>query len=122
MLVVAEAARRGMPSPATTSTARLTTRAATDPAAAELLRDYAANIALGIVNIQHSLGLELFILHGELVAGGELFRAEIECQVRQLAFTHPGGPVRVQFAEADDYSTVRGAAAIVLSRSMALGF
>jgi hypothetical protein len=56
------------------------------------------------------------------VAGGEPLRAEIETQVRKRAFSHPGGPVRIMFAEVDDYSTVRGAAAIVLSRSMALGF
>jgi predicted NBD/HSP70 family sugar kinase len=118
----AEAARRGMPDAATLSTARLAALAPTDSIAAELLRAYAANIALGIVNIQHSLGLELFILHGDPVAAGESFRAEIESQVRRRAFTHPGGPVRVLFADADDYSTMRGAAAIVLSRSMALGF
>jgi hypothetical protein len=43
------------------------------------------------------------------------FRAEIEAQVR-AGFTHPGGlRPRILFADADDYSTVRGAAAIVLS-------
>jgi len=118
----AEAARRGMTDPATMGSARLAALAPTDPVAADVLREYAANIALGIVNIQHGLGLDLFILHGDPVAAGETFRAEIESEVRKRAFTHPGGPVRIQFADVEDYSTVRGAAAMVLSRSMALGF
>lgn len=118
----AEAARREMSGSATMSPGGLAARSASDPVAAALLREYAANIALGIVNIQHSLGLELFILHGDLVAAGESFRSEIETRVREKAFAHPGGPIRIQFADADDYATVRGAAAMVLSRSMALGY
>jgi predicted NBD/HSP70 family sugar kinase len=118
----AEAARRGMPDSRTMSAGGLAARSASDPVAAAVLREYAANIALGIVNIQHSLGLELFILHGDLVVTAEPFRAEIESRVRERAFDHPGGPIRIQFAEADDYAAVRGAAAMVLSRSMALGY
>jgi predicted NBD/HSP70 family sugar kinase len=118
----AEAARRGLPGAATVDIATLAALAPSDRVAADLLREYAANLALGLVNVQHSLGLELFILHGDPVAGGEALRVEIETQMRKRAFTHPGGPVRIVFAEVDDYATVRGAAAIVLSRSMALGF
>jgi predicted NBD/HSP70 family sugar kinase len=118
----AEAARRGMPDAATIGVARLAASAPTDPDAAELLDEYAENVALGLVNLQHTLGLELFILHGDPVAGGEPLRCEIEKHVRKKAFAHPGGPVRIVFADTDDYATVRGAAAIVLSRSMALGF
>jgi predicted NBD/HSP70 family sugar kinase len=118
----AEAARRGMAEATTIGVARLAALAPTDPVAAELLNEYAENVALGLVNLQHALGLELFILHGDPVAGGEPLRATIENHVRKQAFRHPGGPVRIVFADTDDYATVRGAAAIVLSRSMALGF
>ncbi len=118
----AEAARREMPDPGTMSVARLAALAPNNSAAADLLREYASNIALGIVNIQHSLGLELFILHGDLVAAGDPFRTQIENQVHRRVFAHPGGPVRIRFAAADDYATVRGAAAMILSRSMALGY
>jgi predicted NBD/HSP70 family sugar kinase len=118
----AEAERRGLPDAATIGVARLAGLATTDPAAAELLDEYAENVALGLVNLQHTLGLELFILHGDPVAGGEPLRSAIEKHVRKQAFAHPGGPVRIVFADTDDYATVRGAAAIVLSRSMALGF
>jgi len=120
--VRAEAARRGRAGAATASVARLAAAARDDPDAADLLAGYAANLALGLVNLQHTLGLELFILHGDPVSGGEPLRVEIERQVRARAFAHPGGPARIRFAETDDYATVRGAAAIVLSRSMALGF
>jgi predicted NBD/HSP70 family sugar kinase len=118
----AEAARRGMAGARTMGTAQLAALAPADPMAAGLLTEYAANIALGIVNLQHTLDLELFILHGDPVAAGEPLRAEIEAQVQQRVFARPGGPVRIAFAEADDYATVQGAAAIVLSRSMSLGF
>jgi predicted NBD/HSP70 family sugar kinase len=118
----AEATRRGRADAARMSVARLAALAPADPVAAQMLDEYAANVALGLVNLQHALGLELFILHGELVAGGEPLRQAIENRVRKRAFAHPGGPARIAFAEPDDYATVRGAAAVVLSRSMALGF
>ncbi len=118
----AEAARRGLDGAKTISAARLAAVAATDPVAAELLREYALNIGIGIANIQQSLGMGLVIVHGDPVGGGEPFRAEVEKQVRRRAFDHPGGPVRIVFAEADDYATLRGAAVSVLFRSMHVAF
>jgi predicted NBD/HSP70 family sugar kinase len=118
----AEVARRDDLDPKIGSAARLAALARTDAAAAAVLAEYAANIALGLANIQQSLGLGLFIVHGDLVAGGESFRKAIETQVRERAFAHPGGPPRIVFADTDDYATLRGAAAIVLSRSMQVAF
>ena len=87
-----------------------------------LLEDYAANIGVGIANLQQILGIGLFIVHGEPVGGGEALRSSIENHVRRQAFAHPGGEPRVVFADLDDYATLRGAASIVLSRSLDVAF
>jgi predicted NBD/HSP70 family sugar kinase len=118
----AAAAARAMADPATITTARLAQAAASDPASAALLTEYAANIGIGIANIQQSLGVGLTIVHGDPVGGGEDFRVQIENQVRRRAFAHPGGPVRIVFADQDDYATLRGAAVSVLFRSMHVAF
>jgi len=103
-------------------TAWLAGRAQADPIAADLLAEYAQNISIGIANIQQTLGLGLFIVHGDPVGGGEPFRAAIENHVQNRAFDHPGSPVRVVFAEPQDYATLRGAAISVLFRSMHVAF
>jgi hypothetical protein len=41
---------------------------------------------------------------------------------RRQAFSHPGGEPHVVFADPDDYATLRGAASIVLSRSLDVAF
>jgi predicted NBD/HSP70 family sugar kinase len=117
-----EAALRGLPQPKTMGAVRLSALAPQNPAAAALLEDYAANIAVGIANLQQILGIGLFIVHGEPVGGGEALRSSIENHVRRQAFPHPGGEPRVVFADPDDYATLRGAASIVLSRSLDVAF
>jgi len=117
-----EAAARGLARPKKVTAASLVAGASTSPAAAELVALYASNIAVGLLNIQQTLGLGLFIIHGDPVGGGDDFRSLIEAEVRRRAFTHPGGSPRVLFADLDDYATVRGAAGIVLSRSLHLAF
>ena len=42
--------------------------------------------------------------------------------MRRQAFAHPGGEPRVVFADPDDFATLRGAASIVLSRSLDVAF
>lgn len=116
----AEATARGLPS--SIGTAQLAVLARTDPSAAELLAEYAVNIGIGIANIQQTLGLGLFIVHGDPVGGGEPLRTAIESHVRKRAFEHPGGQIRIVFAETDDYATLRGAAVSVLFRSMHVAF
>lgn len=106
----------------TTCVAGLTELAESNPAAAELLAEYAVNIGTGIANIQQTLGVGLFIVHGDPVGGGEPLRAAIESHVRKRAFEHPGGLVRIVFAESDDYATLRGAAVSVLFRAMQVAF
>ncbi|MBB4684230.1 ROK family protein [Amycolatopsis jiangsuensis] len=88
--------------------------AAGDP----LLDEYAANIALGLVNIQQLFAPGLFVLHGEAADGGERFRARIEQRLREDSSWATGArppEVVVHPGPADDVALL-GGAGLVLSR------
>ncbi|WP_326953886.1 ROK family protein [Amycolatopsis sp. NBC_01286] len=102
----AEAERRGLG-------ARTVRELAGDP----LLDEYAANIALGLVNIQQLFAPGLFVLHGEAAEGGERFRARIEQRLREdssWALTAEPPTVVVNPGPADDVALL-GGAGLVLS-------
>lgn len=103
----AEARRRGLAG----STVR---ELAGDP----LLDEYAANIALGLVNIQQLFAPGLFILHGEAGEGGEPFRARIEERLREdSSWATTAEPPRVLVSDnAVDDIALLGGAGLVLSR------
>lgn len=118
-----QAAReRGLPDPDAVSAAALSSAAASDPVAATLLEDYARNISYGIANLQQTLGIGLFIIHGDPAGGDERFRKMIEDQTRKRSFSHPGGDPVVVLADTDDFATLRGAGSIVLARSLHIQF
>ncbi len=117
-----EAATRGLPRSRTVDAAWLADLAPRDPVAAGLLAEYTENVALGVANLQQVLGIGLFILHGDPAGAGEPFRAAVEVEARSRAFAHPGGPTRVLLGTADDVATLRGAAALVLSRTLHVSF
>jgi glucokinase len=102
----AEAERRGLG-------ARTVRELAGDP----LLDEYAANIALGLVNIQQIFAPGLFVLHGEAAEGGERFRARIEQRLREdSSWARAAEPpaVVVSPGPADDVALL-GGAGLVLS-------
>ncbi len=82
--------------------------------AIELLGTYAANLAVGLSNLRQILATEDFILHGDVVGGGELFRVAIE----QATTTRSLGAVRVAFTELGDHATLLGAVGVVLSEHL----
>ncbi|MEU8698131.1 ROK family protein [Streptomyces sp. NPDC048680] len=84
--------------------------------AAEVVREYAHNLALGLVNVQQLFAPGLFILHGEAREGGEPFRAEVERRLRVAgAPTGAEEPrVLVSTAAVDDVALL-GGAGLVLS-------
>ncbi|MCW2549313.1 MAG: sugar kinase [Mycobacterium sp.] len=94
--------------------------AAAKPGARELMEKYARNIAVGIVNLQQTLAPGLFIVHGEVVCGGELLRQMIEQQVILGVAYHPGGEPAIMFASTKDDIVLLGAAGLVLSESLDL--
>lgn len=116
-----EASAAGLPA-ARTMTARSLVRLVRrkHPDADALLDRYARNIAVGIINLQQILAPGLFILHGDIVHGGEDFRARIEGYVLAGAPPRPGTSPEVTFARPQDDIPLLGAAGLVLSHSLNL--
>lgn len=86
-----------------------------DSAAGELADRYAYNIAVGIANVQQTLAPSRYILHGDVVLGGDLMIAAIAAHVRNLVPGRPGLNIELLPGDADDRAALRGAAGLVLS-------
>nr|WP_083467088.1 ROK family protein [Kibdelosporangium sp. MJ126-NF4]CEL20803.1 FIG01122376: hypothetical protein [Kibdelosporangium sp. MJ126-NF4]CTQ98392.1 FIG01122376: hypothetical protein [Kibdelosporangium sp. MJ126-NF4] len=82
---------------------------------ADLLDDYAGNIALGLVNIQQLFAPGLFVLHGEAAQSGERFRARIEERLRADSPTGAEPPRVLVSENAVDDIALLGGAGLVLS-------
>ena len=83
--------------------------------APELLDRYARNVAIGIANLQQMLALDVYILHGDVVRGGDRLLALIAGHVRRLVPLRPGAEIRLVAGDAGDEAALRGAAGLVLS-------
>jgi predicted NBD/HSP70 family sugar kinase len=94
---------------------RLTALAAESDDAADLLDRYADNLSIGIANLNQVLALELFILHGDVVGGGEAFRTRLERHARDRSLTR----LSLVYSTLDD-ATLLGAGALVLSETFRL--
>jgi len=90
------------------------------PAAEHLLSAFARNIAVGLANIQQTIAPGMFIMHGDVVRGGERLRAEIERYLVLGIPARPGASPTVSFASSGDDMTLLGAAGLVLSQSLDL--
>ncbi|MCU1524457.1 MAG: sugar kinase [Microbacteriaceae bacterium] len=116
-----QATALGLPGAGQLTAASLSRLAEQDrPDAVELLDKYARNLAVGLVNIQQTLAPGFFILHGDIVQGGEPFRLLIEKHFRQGIAQRPGSEPQLRFASPDDDITLLGAAGLVLSQSLDL--
>jgi predicted NBD/HSP70 family sugar kinase len=116
-----QAAAIGLPRPGSLTVGPLARLAADGaPGAGELLEKYARNVAVGIINLQQTLAPGLFILHGDIVNGGEPLRALIEQNVIRGVAHHPGGEPSIVFATTHDDIVLLGAAGLVLSESLEL--
>jgi predicted NBD/HSP70 family sugar kinase len=94
---------------------RLTVLAEDNKEAAALLDQYAAHLSIGIANLNQILSLETFIVHGDVVGGGEAFRARLERHARDRSLTR----VSIVYSELED-ATLLGAGAVVLSETFRL--
>lgn len=113
-----ESGRRGLSQATEMDCARLTELAEAGDAVATELRDlYARNIAVGMANNEQILASGTYIMHGDVCAGGESMRAEVERCLREFS-PHRGDPPVVLLAEAPDRMTLLGGGGLVLSRSL----
>ncbi|BCJ28908.1 ROK family transcriptional regulator [Actinocatenispora sera] len=115
------AAVLGIPGARGTTLARLTARAGRgDRSAAGLIDEYAANLALGLGNVQQLLAPGTFILHGDATGGGRPFADRL---AGHLAANSPYGSsaaLTVTVAEPVPDTALLGCAGLVLSEGMEL--
>ncbi len=87
-----------------------------DAVARGVVDEYAANLALGLVNVQQLFAPGLFVLHGEAREGGERFRTLIERRLRaDVASVGAEEPVVLVAPQAVDDVALLGGAGLVLS-------
>lgn len=111
-----QAAEAGLPDPEAINSARLVAMAGAGAAgAADLLDRYAHNLAVGIANLQQMLAPNLYILHGDVVLGGERLIDAVAAHVRQMVPPRPGGEIELIAGDAGDQAALVGAAGLVLS-------
>lgn len=106
-----EAKAAGLTGAEVMTCARLTSMAAEVPAAAALLDRYAQNLSIGFANLNQVLSLEMFIVHGDALGGGDGFRARLEHHARTRSLTR----LSVLRSELGADATLLGASALVLS-------
>lgn len=110
-----EAEAAGLPDPEAIDSSRLVSAASRgEVGAADLLDRYASRLALGLANVEQLLGLNTYILHGEVVGGGETMRRKLEDLLVANSPSRQPKP-RILFAEQPDDSTILGAAGLVLA-------
>jgi predicted NBD/HSP70 family sugar kinase len=111
-----EAARLRLPEAAAMTSARLVALVdAGAPGAAGLLDRYARNVAVGIANLQQIMAPGVYILHGDVAAGGRRLVEAIGTHVRDLVPARPGGEIELLAGDLEDDAALRGAAGLVLS-------
>ncbi|BCP51563.1 hypothetical protein K32_01800 [Kaistia sp. 32K] len=85
------------------------------PGAADLLDRYARNVAVGIANLQQTVAPNFYVLHGDVVGGGEIMAKAIAGHVRALVPSRSGGEISFAIGETEDRAALLGAAGLVLS-------
>ena len=88
--------------------------------ATSLLDDYAGNLAIGLANLSQILSPRFFILHGDVVGGGEKLRALIEQKTKEHVLEYLRGELEVVLSELDQRAGLLGAAGLVLSETFHL--
>jgi predicted NBD/HSP70 family sugar kinase len=83
--------------------------------AAEVFDRYARNVAVGIANLQQTLAPNVYILHGDVVLGGDRMIEAIAGHVRGLVPARPGLEIEIVAGDAGDRAALLGAAGLVLS-------
>jgi len=116
-----EAAGAGLPEPELIDSARLVDMAQRQlPGAAGLLDRYARNVAVGIANLQQTVAPNVFILHGDVVLGGERLLDAIAAHVRAMVPARPGSTMEFIAGDAGDGAALLGAAGLVISELLQL--
>jgi predicted NBD/HSP70 family sugar kinase len=117
-----EAKAAGLDDAETIDSARLARAAAAGSEAAERLLDrYARHIAVGIANLQQTMSLNFYILHGDAAGGGEALAQRIKLHIDDLVMKRPNQEVVILVNDnATGDMALRGAAGLILSHYLQL--
>jgi predicted NBD/HSP70 family sugar kinase len=110
-----EALRLGLPADEEFDCAGLTALAGRGvEGAAGLLDRYARNLAIGMANNEHMLASGVYIMHGDVCAGGDVMRRRLQQWLGEYS-PHRGVTPQVILGEAGDEITLLGGGGLVLS-------
>ncbi|QPB24793.1 ROK family transcriptional regulator [Rhizobium sp. 007] len=112
-----EAALLGLPQPGSITCARLVKEAEDGSKAADALLDrYTRNVAFGIVNLQQTLFLNSYVLHGDVAGGGAKAAERVRQHVERLVVKRPSQEISITVnGIGEGHTALRGAAGLVLS-------
>jgi len=70
-----------------------------DPLAKRLMRETARYLAVGAVNLMHTIDPDLILFSGGMIAAGEGFLEDIRTDIRRMAFPVPAAQTRISYAQ-----------------------
>ncbi len=90
-----------------------------DPLACRLMRETARYLAVGAVNVMHTIDPDLVLFSGGMIAAGEGFLDNIRADIQALALPIPAAKTKVAYAALGGEAGVIGAAGCArLSRNL----
>lgn len=114
-----EAERAGLAAAPEMTCAELVAQADSVPAAEALLRRYLRNIAQGIADLEQVLGLQRYLVHGDVGHGGRQAEEILAEELDGMLNRRRALPSVTAVAD-DDRSTLLGAAGLLLSATFSL--
>lgn len=114
-----EAEREGLDVAPAMTCAELVAQAETAPAAEALLRRYLRNVAQGIADLEQVLGLQRYLVHGDVGHGGRRAEEILAEELDGMLNRRRALPLVTAVAD-DDRSTLLGAAGLLLSATFSL--
>lgn len=89
-----------------------------DPVLLEALKEYAEIIGIGIANLENTLAVGLFLVHGEVTKLGEEFSEMITKAANKYIINKTDDGLEIEFIRGPDNFAVLGAASLVLARKL----
>lgn len=114
-----EATSAGLAGASAMTCAALAEQAAYSDLAADLLRTYLRHVALGIADLEQVLGLQQYLIHGDVGHGGRMVEEVLTDEVAAMLPRRRSLPIITAVAD-DDRSTLLGAAGLLLSSQFSL--
>lgn len=93
-----------------------------DSSAELLLQRYAHNLAIGIANLQTLMMPDSFIIYGNARRGRGRLEEALTSELRRLAASIEGNPIRVLMGRDEQQITLQGAAGLVISQQLAINY